>query len=322
MKYTCKSCLLIGCLMSATLSSIANPVDRSAVMDNPAWALHLDADALRKSVVGAHILTELSKPEAELRFGVLKAAIGSDLRTALHGVTVYGASPSPEDGVALVSADINAERLAALAKMAEDYRTSSHGKHQVLSWIDAKRREKEGGQPRTYAAIYQDRMVIFAQKEARLTGALDVLDGTKPSLAKSPALPNFGGGEPAIIQGTARQFDGPGGNPGAAVLKQSKLISLDVRESGRQLLANLSLEIKDAESAQHVANVARGIVGIIVLQSDNPDAAKLARGLSVEQKDLTTIVKLNLPAEDVVAVMKADAAKKAAKEAAKEKAAK
>ncbi|MBC8038990.1 MAG: hypothetical protein H7Y06_00440 [Opitutaceae bacterium] len=321
MNYTGKSCLLIGCLMSATLSSFANPVDRSAVTDNPAWALHLDADALRTSIVGKHILAEMSKPDAELRFALLKAATGSDLRTALHGITVYGATPSPEDGVALVYADLNAERLGALAKMTEDYRTSSHGKHQVLSWIDGKRREKEGGQPRTYAAIDQDRMVVvFAQNETRLTGALDVLDGTQPSLAKSAALPNFGGGEPMVIQGVARQFDGAGDNPGAAVLAQSKLIALEVRENGRQLLANLSLEIKDAESARHVANIARGIVGIIALQPDNPDAVKLARGVSVEQNGLTTIVKLNLPAEDVVAALKADAAKKEAKEAAEKKA--
>ena len=310
-----KSSLPLVCLMSATASVMAGPVERAAVVDDPAWVLHLDVDALRKSAVGAHILSELHKPEKELQLFVLKAAIGSDLRTALHGITVYGASPAPDDGVALVYADLNSERLMALAKQAEDYRATSHGKHQVNSWIDAKRREKDGGEPRTYSAIYKDQMVIFAQREARLTEALDVLDNTTKSLATGTAFPKFGGGEPAVIQAAARQIDLPAGNPSASVFKQAKLLGLEVRESGPNLLANLSLETKNAEAAPLIADVARGIIAIIALQLDNPDAVKLARGLSVEQTALITIVKLKIPAEDVVAAMKADAAKKAAKDA-------
>lgn len=315
MKYLFKSTVLVGCLISAAMSSMANPAERSAVIDDPAWVLHLDVDALRKSAVGAYILTELHKPEKELQFFVLKAALGSDLRTALHGITVYGASPSPDDGVALVYADINTERLMALAKQAEDYRATAHGKHQVSSWIDAKRREKEGGQPRTYSAIYKDQMVVFAQREERLTRALDVLDGSTPSLAKGAAFPKFGAGEPGIVQAAARQIDVPADNPTAAVFKQARLIGLEVRESGQNLLANLSLETKSQEAAPLVADVARGIIAIIALQPDNSDAVKLAQSLSVQQTGTIIGVKLKIPADDVVAAIKADAAKKAVKDA-------
>lgn len=318
---TLKSGLLLGCLMSATASVMAGPVERAAVVDDPAWVLHLDVDALRKSAVGAHIFTELSKPEKELPLFVLKAALGCDLRTALHGITVYGASPAPDDGVALVYADLNSERLMALAKQAEDYRATSHGKHQVNSWIDAKRRENEGGQPRTYAAICKDKIVIFAQREARLTAALDVLDGITPSLAKGTTFPKFGGGDPAIIQAAARQIDLPADNPSAAVFRQAKLIGLEVRETGPNLLANLSLETKNEEVAPLIADVARGIIAIIALQPDNPDAVKLARSLSVEQAGSKTIVKLKTPADDIVAAIKANAAKEAAKKTAADKAA-
>ena len=318
MKYNYKSSLLMGCLMSATMSLMANPAERSAVIEDPAWVLHLDVDALRKSVVGAHILSELHKPEKELQFFVLKAALGSDLRTALHGITVYGASPSPDEGVALVYADLNSERLIGLVKQAEDYRATAHGTHQVYSWIDAKRREKEGGQPRTYSAIYKDQMVIFAQREERLIRALDVLDGTTASLAKVNTFPKFGVGEQGIVHAAARQIDVPADNPTAAVFKQAKLIGLEVRESGQNLLANLSLETKSPEAAPLIADVARGIIAIIALQPDNPNAIKLAQSLSVQQTGTITEVKLKIPADDVVAALKADAAKKAAKE--KEKA--
>ena len=315
-----KSSLLLAGLMSATASVMAGPVERAAVVDDPAWVAHLDVDALRKSIVGAHILSELHKPEKELQLFVLQAALGSDLRTALHGITVYGVSPKPADGVALIYADINAERLTALARQAEDYQATSHGQHQIASWIDAKRREKEGGAPRTYAAIYQDRLVIFGQQESRVAEALDVLDKTKPGLAKS-VFPKFGAGEPEVIQAAARQMDVPEGDPRAAILKLSKLVNLDVRESDGKMLGNLFLETKNEETARQVADVARGIIAIMGLQTDNPDAVKLSKSLSVEQTGVNATVKLNLPADDIVAAIKANAAKEAAKKAAADKAA-
>jgi aryl-phospho-beta-D-glucosidase BglC (GH1 family) len=117
MKCLLKPSLLLGCLMSLSLPSMANPVDRSAIIAAPAWVAHLDVDALRKSVAGTQILAEMKKPEAEMRFAALKATVGSDLRATLRGVTVYGVSAKPEDGVALVYADINFERLLSLAEM-------------------------------------------------------------------------------------------------------------------------------------------------------------------------------------------------------------
>ncbi|HZM04441.1 MAG TPA: hypothetical protein VFC44_15670 [Candidatus Saccharimonadales bacterium] len=315
MKYFLKSNLLLGCLMCLSLPALSNPVERAVVIAEPAWVAHLDVDALRKSAVGAQILAEMKKPEADLHFAMLKAAVGNDLRTTLHGITVYGASANPEDGVALVYADLNSERLLSLAQLAEDYRETSHGQHQIASWIDDKRRKKEGGKPRTYAAIYQNRLVIFAQQESSLAEALEVLDGTKKNLGQGSDFPKFGAGEPEILQAAVRHLNGHGDGPPAAILKLSKLISLDVREADEKVLANLYLETTGEDAAQQVANIARGIIALMGLPMGNPDAVTLSKHLSVEQTGANATVRLDIPANDIIAAIKDNAAKEAAKKA-------
>src|SRR5262249_44879151 len=153
-----------------------------------------------------------------------------DLRTALHAVTAYGASSKSEDGVALIFADINAERLLTLAKQAEDYKSSAYGEDRVHSWIDVKKRARTGGCPRTYASIYDNRAIVFAQRESRLKEALDVLRKAKPALPES-TFPSFGASEGGILQACARQLSIEGGDTRAAVLQMSRLTVLNVRES-------------------------------------------------------------------------------------------
>ena len=51
------------------------------------------------------------------------------LRKQLHGLTLYAPSDASEDGVLLVYADFDAERLVTLAKGANDYQSATHKTH-------------------------------------------------------------------------------------------------------------------------------------------------------------------------------------------------
>ena len=312
-----RACGILGCSLVMVMPVFGGPVDRSAIISEPAWVAHLDADALRASEVGKQLLVEMNKPEPALRFDVLAAAIGCDLRTALHGLTVYGVSSRPEDGVALVFADINAERLLTLAKQAEDYKSSAYGQDRVHSWIDAKKRARTGGSPRTYASIYDNRAIVFAQRESRLKEALDVLRKAKPALTDT-TFPGFGTSEGGILQACARQLSIEGGDTRAAVLQMSKLTVLNVRESQGKAQASVALETGSEEAAQQVGNIVRGIIALTALQTNNPAAVKLARSLSVEQSGTAATVQLSVGADEIVTAIKADAAKKEARKAEQE----
>ena len=307
-----------SCLLAAVISSTAGPLQRSDVIRDPVWVLHLDCDALRPTAIGAYLLGEMAKPEAEKKIAAFQAIFSFDPRTALHGVTLYGASPAQEDGVLLFYADFDAARLTTLAEGAKEHESTTHGKHVIHSWLDEKKRAKDGVKPRVYAAIHGGQIVIFGQKENRVALALDVLDRTKPNLASSTQFGSLGdGGENAFALGAARKVALPASDPSAAVLKQSKMATLSIGESRGQVQGELKLVADSEEVAKQMESIGRGVVGLMALQKDKPDSVKLAQALSVQQEGAGLTVRLSLPAGDLVAMMEASAARKAAKDAAR-----
>ena len=166
----------------------AAPLQRADVIADPAWVLHLDCDALRPTAVGQYILSEMDKPEAEAKLLAFQSIFNLDLRSQIHGLTLYGSTAVPEDGLLLVYADFDPVRLVTLAKAANRYQSSMHNRHAIHSWIGESKQGKNGVKPRVYAAMQGSR-VIFGQREDRVGQALDVLDGVMASMAKGNAFP-------------------------------------------------------------------------------------------------------------------------------------
>ena len=310
-----KTNILKGILLAsglATASVFAAPLKRADAPADPAWIAHVDCDALRPTTIGQYILTETEKPEAQNKLIAFQAMCGVDLRKQLHGVTLYSAGTASEDGVLVLYADFDADRLSALAKGAKDYQSTEHNKHTISNWIDEQKRAKDGVRPRTYASIAGNR-VIFGQREACVAAALDVIDGTTPSLATSKALPQLGAGDSGnFIQAAARKMDFPNSDPNAAILKMSKLARLQVGETNQQLSATLSLEAKDEEVATQIAQIAQGLLALAKMQSDKPEFVKLGNALALKQDAANVALTLALPANDVIEFFKADVARKKA----------
>ncbi len=305
--------ILSGVLL-ATVAASAGSLQRNSVPANSVWVLHADCDGLRQTAVGRYLLTELEKPDAQKKFAAFQTIFSFDPRQALHGLTLYGISQKPEDGVLLVNADFDAARLTTLAEGAKAHQSTEHGKYTIHSWIDEKKPARNGTKPRTYAAIH-GATVIFGQKEERVADALDVLAGIKTSLVAGKDFPNLGAaGGKSFIQGAARKIELPESDPNAAVLKQSKSLALDVAESDNRFAATLNLEADSEDVAKQVSSIANGLIGLMTLKKDKPDSVKLAQGLSVEQNGVGVTVKLNMVADEVIALLKNAAAQKVKKE--------
>ena len=135
MKRLALTTLLFGAI---PILAPAVPLQKADVPADPMWLLHLDFDRLRPTTVGQYILSELEKPAAQAKLAAFQALFKFDLRTQLHGLTVYGLPDAPDKGVLLVYADFDAEHLATLAKAANDYQSAAHKQHTIHSWIDRK----------------------------------------------------------------------------------------------------------------------------------------------------------------------------------------
>src|SRR5260370_39303335 len=98
-------------LAAGSLTSMATPLQRADVPAESAWMLHLDFDGLRSTAIGTYIMDELDKPDAQAKLSAFQSIFNFDLRTQLHGVTLYKSVASSEVGVLLVSADLDSCRL-------------------------------------------------------------------------------------------------------------------------------------------------------------------------------------------------------------------
>ncbi len=307
--------LLAACVAATASSAFAAPLKRSDLSAHSAWLLHVDCDALRQTSIGKYVLDEMDKPGAKNKLAAFQAIFNFDLRTQLHGVTLYSTGPKPKDGVLIIYADFDPDRLITLAKEAEAFEATTNNQHVIYGWTNPRKKRDDDAGPRVYAAIQGSR-VILGKREEGVTDALAVMDGATPNLSTSNNLPDWGAsGQPAFLQAAARKLDFLGSNPNAVLLKLSRQLKFQAGETDQHVNAALTLEADDENTARQMATVAQGLLALLTLQQDNPNAAKLANAISVKQNGASLTAILSVPSADLIGAWKAEAAKKARKKA-------
>jgi hypothetical protein len=312
MKINSLKCVCAIGALATTLTASAGGLQSAHVMGDPGWVIHVDCDALKQTALGKFILDEMDKPEAQKKLTAFQTVFDVDPRKQLHGLTLYSSSKSQEDGVLLVYADIDVKRLTTLAEGAKEHESTTHGKHTIHSWIDENKAKKDGGKPRTYSAIHNGKVLVFSQKEAPIANALDVLDGAKPNLSQNKSYARLGSSGQSFLVGAASKVDLPQNDPNAAaVLKQTKMFWLSAGEAKGNVDINLSIETENEEVAKNIESIGKGLVGLLALQKDKPDSAKIAQGLSINQSSAEVTAKLSLPSDQIVGMIQKKPAKKA-----------
>ncbi len=278
----------------------AAPLERKDVAADPALLLHVDCDALRNSAVGQSVLNE---PEVQDKLAAVGALFDFDLRKQLHGLTVYTTMEHPKDGALILYADFDTNRLITLAKAADHFQSVTNGSHVIYSWLDDKKKGKEGAPPRVFGAILGHRLV-FGQTQAHLADALEVMEGHAPNFSRSRALPDPATGETALIQGVILKFDFDSPDPNAAIFKMSKSVRLQLSEMGSSLAATVNFEAADADSATQVAAIAQGLVAILKLQKADANALKLANAIALKQNGPAVGLTVSFPSSEVIDMIK------------------
>lgn len=308
---------IAGALVLGCAAAFAGPLQRGDVPAEPVWVVHVDIDGLRPTSVGQYLLAEAEKPENQAKLAAFQAVVSFDLRTQLHGLTLYSIGSTPQDGVLLVYADFDAERLRTLALGAPEAQSTTYKQMPIYSWIDKNKKTSSGTRPRTYAAIYGSR-VIFGQREERVAQALDVITGASANFAATKAFPQLGApGNPNFLQAAARKMDFAQSDPNAQVLRLSKQASFQAGQAGQQITANVTLEANDEEVANNIHSILNGLLSLLKLQKEKPESVKFAEALSLKQTGPVVQVNFTMPVAEVIGMMKADAARKAAKKAEK-----
>jgi hypothetical protein len=309
-------------LMLATAAAVftgspmvfAAPFNAKDVAADPALLLHVDCDALRSSSVGQSILSE---PEIQDKLAAVGAIFDFDLRKQLHGLTVYTTEEHPKDGALIVYADFDPDRLITLAKAAEGFQSATNGSHAIYSWLDDKKKAKDGERPRVCGAILGHR-VIFGQDETHLADALDVIEGKAPNFSGKRGLPEPDAGESILLQGVMLKFDFDGADQNAAVFKMSKSVRVKLGERANTMTATVRFEANDADTATQIGSIAQGLLAVLKLQKSDANAMKLANAIVIKQDGAVVGLTLSVPSSELIDIVKQG--QKKAEEKAEEKA--
>ena len=266
---------------------------------DPALVLHFDFDGLRATSVGKAILAQMNQPDIDNKLSAIQAIFSFDPRTQLHGATIYATSQTPPEGVLIVYAEFDSNRVVNLGKLAPGFETITNGSHRIHTWINEKEKETNGESAHIYAAIKDDR-IIAGKSETAVTAALEVLDGSSPSLAGVKTLPELGCPDKGnVIQAIVRKFDFGNQDPNAAIFKMSKIVRFQAGETADHLTATLSFEAKDADTATQISAIAQGLVALLKLQQGNPDILKIANAVSLHQDGPIVTATASILSKDV-----------------------
>jgi hypothetical protein len=298
-----RNSLVVAGLCGVALTCTAAPLKRTDLPADPTWVVHIDIDALKTTTIGEFITGELDKPEVKDKLAAMQQMFSFDIQKQLHGVSLYSTSMKQEDGVLIVYADIQPDNLVTLVKGAEEYQGLEHKGHTIHSWIDKNRHFGPGnGNQRTFAAIQGSRL-IFGQSKATVASALDVIDGG-PNLATSKNFAQLGRGKSSFIQAAARKLDLNGNDPGAQMFKMAKSLQLEVAEMDAKLIAVVALTANDEESANNITQMAQGLLALVKMQKDNPQAAKFTDALSIKQEGNVTTASIKIASADLIDMAK------------------
>jgi hypothetical protein len=299
------ACWVVAVVPPAT----AAPIKRADVSVGALWVAHIDCDALRQTYIGKYLLYRLDKPEMNSNMVAFRSIFSFDLRTQLHGLTIYNNGPTPQDKITIVYADFDPKHVIALVQAGEAARAYTNHERVIYSWIEKKKTPADNDRPRNYGSIHNGFMILGTD-QARVNAAVDVIDKLAPNLSESASLPELTGDGATFIQAGARQLDSLGPEPNMALLKSSQRAKFQAKEVDDQLNASLTLEMGDEAKARQTLTAVQGLISLLRLQKDNPKAARLADVLNVKLAGNNLIATLTVPSADLIAAIKTYAAQK------------
>jgi hypothetical protein len=297
--------VILAFWIAAAFGVAGAPLKCADVGSEPARLLHIDFDAMRETYVGKYLLYQLDKPEMHSNMVAFQSIFSFDLRRQLHGMTIYSASSTPNDSVVITYADFERAGLVKLLTGCDAAFAITNNQHIIYSWIDTNKNSGGPGGVRKYAAILDGRM-IAANARQSVIDALAVVDGGAPSLSPRKAAKEFDTpGATNFVLASAQNLDFLQPDSKVALLKLSRRAKLKASESDEVLKATLTVDAADGQTARQMSLVAQGLITELGLQKENPWAAKLAGGMTVQPEATGFRVDLSVSSEDVMAALKA-----------------
>lgn len=257
------------------------------------WFLHLDLQALRASQAGPWIEARLAEPQTAARIQLLTAMTGlkpGDLRA----VTVCGAQGGETTALVLVRGTFDAERLATLARAADDYRAIPSGARTIHTWKD---------KAKTVAGcLIAPDLLALAQDVERIRLAIRLHDDPGAPVAAF-ALPAAWAGQGLLTGAAERLGDLLAGQPASAMFGNVRSCAVRLAESGSDLGLDLQTTALNEAAAQQMVDAGRGLIALVLMQQStdlDPALVGAITTATIERSAAQVTVRTSLPMADVL----------------------
>ncbi len=268
-----------------------------------AWFVHFDLETLRDGEMGAFLLEQMARPPIASRIDAAAALFRVDVREGLASVTAFAPADRPEAAALLLSGNFDIEHLTTVVRGAPEHAAAAHHGDLVHSW----QHERPDGEAQTlFGAFDGPTRLVLASDESAIQQALDILRGRAPSLAgQADRLPRRAE-DPALLTVAVT-------NPGAALpadarstlIRDARGGSLVITEAVGRVTAHMRLTAPDAERAQQLVEVVRGMAALVQLEADAPPMlVEIARNLRVQAEGAELRLRVAAPAHRLVAQLR------------------
>ena len=248
----------VACL--AAPAAMAGGLVKEQVSAQAKWVVHLDVEAAWASALGQFVLDKIEKDGKADQIQKFADVFGFDLTKDLHGITLYGESYNPADGVAIVNATVNKDKLLGLLAQNAGHQEIAYGDFVLQRWTQ--KPEGPGDDGARYGTFYRDDLVIISRSVTALQHAIDVMGNPASSLAGANApslLPPVSAG--AFLVAAATDIKLPAeAAPKAAMLKNIAGGSLEFGQDGDNVFLNLRLTTKTDADALRLRQMAQGLL--------------------------------------------------------------
>jgi len=274
------------------------PLEVRQVPAEVKWVAHLDLDAARGTKLAEQINDKLlSQAPAKLFLFQIRSAVGIDLFEDIQSVTAFGFRFAQEEGVVLVRAEVDRERLIkGLGKLLK-HDIDAYGEHELHTWTERKKLLPQS----LTGCFHRPELIVLGRDPDEVRAALDVLDGKSTSLADGDS-PLATESPPGTI------FEARASNPVGAddpfvspVVRQSERIFLALGEHEGELFASARLETKSMEAAERIRSVVEGLRAMAQLQCESDeDLQRLFDMVEVTAREQSVLIDWRGPAEEII----------------------
>lgn len=281
----------------------AEPLDTKQVAADVRWFVHIDVDAIKAGqipqTVGSLVL---NSPASGRELKRLAEVAGLNLPEDLHGITIYGRRYAEPATVVIVYAKVDQQRLTAFLQQKPGYHTDSYGKHELIVWTEMRGRKDEHT---VTGCFYRAGMIVFGRDAAEVKRALDVLDGTSPSLPNDDPLLAAETPRGTMIQ--ARGVDLydvelPFKSP---LVRKSKSFRVALGEHNGEAFAVARATTESVETAKQLRAVVEGLLAMAELQFESDEQiSQLLEAVKISSEGKSVTVELRGPVEDGTELIK------------------